>query len=94
MTAVPPPSTEEDPVVTFVEPDQMPQAKMIEIESTPLEQSASARSDVTDATKPADEESTTTAPSLFDDDIGTPHTQETDFLNAIGTLRSAVPGHV
>ena len=41
-----------------------------------------------------DGESTTTAPSLFDDDIGTPHTQEVDFFSTIGTLRGAILHHV
>ena len=102
VTVVPSPSIEEEPVasgvrepvVTFVEPDQTPEAETIEIEPTPSEQSASATSDVTDITKPADEKSTMTVPSLFDDDIGTPHTQEVDFFSTIGTLRSAVPDHV
>ena len=82
------------PVVTFIEPDQTPEVETIEIEPTPSEQSASATSDVTDVTKPADGESTTTAPSLFDDDIGTPHTQGADFFSTIGTLRGAIPDHV
>ena len=102
VPAMPSPTTEEEPVasgvrepvVTFVEPDQMPEAETIEIEPTPSEQSASATSDITDVTKPADGESTTTAPSLFDDDIGTPHTQEVDFFSTIGTLRGAIPDHV
>ena len=101
VTVVPSPSIEEElvasgvrePVVTFVELDQTPEAETIEIEPTPSEQSASATSDVTDVTKPADGESTTTAPSLFDD-IGTPCIQEVDFSSTIGTLRSAAPDHV
>ena len=63
-----------EPVVTFVEPDQTPEAETIKIEPTPSEQSASATSDVTDVSKPADGESTTTTPSPFDNDIGTPYT--------------------
>ena len=102
VTVVSSPTPEEDPVaggvrepvVTFVEPDQTPKAETIEIEPTPSEQSASAMSDITDVTKPADGELTTTAPSLFDDDIGTPHTQEVDFFSTIGTLRGAIPDHV
>ena len=102
VTVVSSPTPEEDPVaggvrepvVTFVEPDQTPEAETIKIEPTPSEQSASATSDITDVTKPADGESTTTAPSLFDDDIGTPHTQEADFFSTIGTLRGAIPDHV
>ena len=80
VTVMQSPTTEEEPiasgvrepVVTFVEPDQMPEVETIEIEPTPSVQSASVTSDVTDVTKPVDGESTTTAPSLFDDDTGTP----------------------
>ena len=60
----------------------------------PSEQSASATSDVTDVTKPADGESTTTAPSLVDDDSRTPHTQEVDFFSTISTLHGTIPDHV
>ena len=74
-----------------VESDQTPQAETVEIECIPLEQSASATSDVNDVTKSADGE-LTTVPYLFDD-IGTPHTQEANF-SALGTLRSAIPIHV
>ena len=35
-----------------------------------------------------------TTPFIFDDDIGTPHSQEADFFNNIDTLPSAVPDHV
>ena len=80
-----------DSGITFVESDQMPHNETIEIEPTPSEQSASAMSDVTDVTKPADGE-LTTVPFLFDD-TGTPHTQETN-ISAFGTLRSAIPNHV
>ena len=59
-----------------VESDQTPQAETVEIECIPLEQSASATSDVTVVMKSADGELTTTAPSLFDNDIATPRTQE------------------
>ena len=83
-----------EPVVTFVEPDQTPEAETIEIEPTPPEQSVSAKSDVTDVTRPADRESTTTAPSLFDDNIGMPHTQEADFFSTIGTLCGTIPDHI
>ena len=80
VTIMQSPTTEEEPiasgvrepVVTFVEPDQMPKVETIEIEPTPSVQSASAMSDVTDVTKPVDGELTTTAPSLFDNNIGMP----------------------
>ena len=56
------PTTEEEPVasgvrepvVTFVELDQMPKAERVETGPGPSEQSASATSDVTVVTKPAD----------------------------------------
>ena len=82
------------PVVTFVKPDQTPEAETIEIEPTPPEQSVSVKSDITDITRPADGELTTTAPSLFNDDIGTPHTQEVDFFSTISTLHGAISDHV
>ena len=69
----------------------MPEAETIEIEPAPSEQNASATSDVTDVTKPTDGE-LTTVPFLFDD-IGKPHTQETN-LSVFSTLRSAIPDHV
>ena len=50
--------------------------------------------DVTDVTKPVDGESTAITPSLFDDDIGIVHNQETDFFGMIGTLCGAIPDHV
>ena len=95
-TVMPFPTTEEkpvasgvmEPVVTFVEPDQTPVAEKIEIEPTP---SVSTTSDVTDITKPADGESMTTAPSLFDNDIGMPHTQDADFFGTIGTPLRCYP---
>ena len=59
-----------EPIVTFVEPDQMPKAKTIKIEPTLSVQSVSMMSDVTDVTKPVDRESTTTVLSLFDNNIG------------------------
>ncbi|KAG8998634.1 protein transport protein S31, partial [Tulasnella sp. 427] len=63
-------------------------------EATPSEVSASATSDVT---KPQETESTATEPSLFGDDlnIGTPQGDaNADFFATIGTVRSALPGHV
>ena len=47
----------------------MPKAKTIKIEPTPLVQSVSVMSDVTDVTKPVDRESTTTVLSLFNNNI-------------------------
>ena len=64
------PSRVREPVVTFVEPDQMPEAETIKIKPTPSVQSMSVMSDVTDVTKPVDRESTTTVLSLFDNNIG------------------------
>ena len=75
-----------------VESDQTPQAETVEIECIPLEQSASATSDVTNITKPADGE-LTTDPYLFDDS-GMLHTQEASFFSAFGTLCSVIPDHV
>ena len=95
------PTTEEEPVasgvrepvVTFVELDQTPKVENIEIEPRPSERSANATSDVTVVTKLADGELTTTAPSLFDNAIAMPHTQNLDFFSMIGSLRSAIPDH-
>ena len=100
VTVMPSPTTEEEPVssgvrepvVTFVESDQTPQAETVEIECIPLEQSASATSDITNITKPADGE-LTTDPYLFDDS-GMLHTQEASFFSAFGTLCSVIPDHV
>lgn len=64
------------------------------IEATPSEVSASATSD---ATKAQEADSTATEPSLFGDDvnIGTPQGDaNADFFATIGTVRSALPGHV
>ena len=51
-------------------------------------------SDVTDIMNATGGESIITVRSLFDDDIGTPHTQESDPFGTLGTLRSAIPDHV
>ena len=71
---------------------ERPKLKKIEIEPSLSEWGANATPDATVVTKPADEESTTTAPSLFDNVIATAHTQEADF-NMIGSLRSAILDH-
>ena len=76
---------------TFVELGRTPEAETIEIEPAILEQSASVTSDIIDVTKLADGELTTTAPSLFEDDIRTPHAQEVDFFS---TICNAVPDHI
>ncbi|KAI5121114.1 hypothetical protein M0805_002787 [Coniferiporia weirii] len=79
-----------EPVVSFAEPETEQ-----EPEHTPSEQSPSVASDHTDVTKAADGESTTTAPSLFDDDIGTPQTDaEADFFSSMSTTINAVPERV
>ena len=94
VTVVPSPITKSLlPAVTFVEPNQTPVAETIEIKPTPSERSTSTTSDVTDVTKSVDGE-LTIAPSLFDDDIGMPHTQEADFFGTIGTLCGTIPDHV
>ncbi|EJD05585.1 WD40 repeat-like protein [Fomitiporia mediterranea MF3/22] len=83
-----------EPVVSFAEPEPEPEPEQ-EPEHTPSEQSTSATSDHTDVAGAVDGESTTTAPSLFGDDIGTPQTDaEADFFSTMGTIRSAVPERV
>ena len=72
---------------------ECPKPKKIEIKSSPSEWGASATSDTTVVTKPADGGLTTTAPSLFDNVIATAHTQEADFFSMIGSLRSAILDH-
>ncbi|OCH86016.1 hypothetical protein OBBRIDRAFT_783955 [Obba rivulosa] len=92
-----------EPVVSFAEPEREispdPEDKIEGeetdasgvAEATPSEVSASATSDTTGLTHLADNESTTTAPSLFGDDvIGTPQTDAAaDFFGSIGTGRTA-----
>ncbi|TDL22025.1 hypothetical protein BD410DRAFT_276586 [Rickenella mellea] len=94
-----------EPVVSFLEPEReehdheqdgeglYDDLEGNQSEPTPSEQSAGATSDVSDLTKLADGESTTTAPSLFGDDIGglgiggAPHTPgdaAADFFSAMG----------
>ena len=78
------PTTEEEPftsgakefVVTSVELVQTPKGEKVEIEPNSSERSVGATSDVTVVMKSADGELTTTVPSLFDNDIATPRTQE------------------
>ncbi|KAL5476427.1 SEC31_4 [Sanghuangporus weigelae] len=89
-TAIPtqPPAEELSPerteplesVVSFAEPETEPEHEQ---EHTPYEQSTSVVSDhATDATGAIDGESTTRAPSLFGDDIGTPQMDaEADLFN-------------
>lgn len=85
-----------EPVVSFAEPQVEKELESDpEREPTPSELSASVASDHTDVTKAIDGESTTTAPSLFGDDPGTPQIEaEADFFSTIGTIRSAVPNHM
>lgn len=82
-------------VVSFAEPQVEKELESDpEREHTPSEVSASVASDHTDldVTKTADGESTTTVPSLFGDDNGTPQIEaEADFFSTIGTIRGAVP---
>ncbi|KAL5498571.1 SEC31 [Sanghuangporus vaninii] len=82
-----------EPVVSFAEPETEAEHEQ---EHTPSEKSTSVASDhATDATGAIDGESTTTAPSLFGDDIGTPQMDaEADFFSTMGTIRNAVPDHV
>lgn len=85
-------------VVSFAEPQSEKEVESDpEREHTPSEVSASVASDHTDldVTKTADGESTTTVPSLFGDDNGTPQMEtEGDFFSTIGTIRGAVPTHM
>lgn len=79
-----------EPVVSFAEPELSVSTPDQENEPTPSEQSTSVTSDRTESTKAADGESTTTtAPSLFGDDvIGTPQLDaEADFFSTMGTIR-------
>ncbi|KZT07919.1 uncharacterized protein LAESUDRAFT_697968 [Laetiporus sulphureus 93-53] len=88
------------PVVSFAEPESEARSDSGEdvslestgavAEATPSEVSTGAASDNTN-TALADGESTTTAPSLFGDElIGTPQTDAAaDFFGSIGTARSA-----
>ncbi|KAI0088959.1 hypothetical protein BDY19DRAFT_947002 [Irpex rosettiformis] len=95
--------TPREPVVSFAEPEREPSPALSETEedsgvpeTTPSEVSGSAASD---ATHQADGESTTTAPSLFGDEIiGTPQTDAAaDFFGSIGTRQDEpelqVPHH-
>ncbi|EKM49465.1 uncharacterized protein PHACADRAFT_214425 [Phanerochaete carnosa HHB-10118-sp] len=90
-----------EPVVSFAEPEREPTPEeadeaeesdlnALAAETTPSEVSTGAASD---ATHHADGESTTTAPSLFGDEIaGTPQTDAAaDFFGSIGTSRSDEP---
>ncbi|CAL1708455.1 unnamed protein product [Somion occarium] len=96
-----------EPVVSFAEPEResSPEfdnedtvdASALATENTPSEVSAGAASDTTSATRLADGESTTTAPSLFGDEIvgGTPQTDAAaDFFGSIGTARSDDDQHM
>ncbi|KAI0634701.1 hypothetical protein C8Q77DRAFT_1103589 [Trametes polyzona] len=94
-----------EPVVSFAEPEReaTPEEKdeeggdetldsaSLAAEATPSEASAGGASDTTSTTRQADGESTTTAPSLFGDDlIGTPQGDAAaDFFGSIGTARTA-----
>ena len=51
-------------------------------------------SDITDVTKSVDRESTTTIPSLFNNDIRMLHTQEADFFSTISTLHSTISDYI
>ncbi|TFK85253.1 hypothetical protein K466DRAFT_588247 [Polyporus arcularius HHB13444] len=72
------------------EGDETIDSAALAAEGTPSEVSGSAASDTTSVTRQADGESTTTAPSLFDDDvIGTPQGDAAaDFFGSIGTART------
>ncbi|KAF8631103.1 hypothetical protein AX17_005148 [Amanita inopinata Kibby_2008] len=78
-------------VVSFAEPERVEAEESDEgdvtpgsagTNKTPSEVSASAISDSASAVRPTDAESTTTAPSLFGDDLG-PGTPQEDFFNTI-----------
>ncbi|KAI0070651.1 hypothetical protein K474DRAFT_1693732 [Panus rudis PR-1116 ss-1] len=86
-----------EPVVSFAEPERSPtpeedaDGQGNAAETTPSEVSTGAASDTTTATRLADGESTTTAPSLFGDEPlgGTPQTDAAaDFFGSIGTARN------
>ncbi|KAJ4467081.1 hypothetical protein J3R30DRAFT_3718374 [Lentinula aciculospora] len=98
------------PVVSFAEPERettpienigtldVEEPDSADYEKTPSEVSASGASDATSATRQAETESTTTAPSLFGDDNGP--ADGGDFFSNIGvgdgngfTQRIAVPHH-
>ncbi|KAI0687703.1 hypothetical protein BC835DRAFT_1376066 [Cytidiella melzeri] len=96
-------SVTREPVVSFAEPEREPSPTLSETEeesgvpeTTPSELSTSAASD---ATHQADGESTTTAPSLFGDELaGTPQIDAAaDFFGSIGTRQDEpelqVPHH-
>ena len=51
-------------------------------------------SDITDIMNATGRESIIAVQSLFDDDIGTPHMQESDPFGTLGTLHSAIPDHI
>ncbi|KAF8816748.1 hypothetical protein BYT27DRAFT_7181181 [Phlegmacium glaucopus] len=92
-------------VVSFAEPereelqsdpeeDESPPAAVSE-EKTPSEVSAGVTSDTASAALPTDGESTTTAPSLFGDDIpGTPQVDAGhDFFNTVGVAQDDGESH-
>ena len=58
-----------EPTVSFAEPELTPTTPEADSERTPSELGASVISESTNAPKPIDGESTTTAPSLFDDEV-------------------------
>ncbi|KAH8115317.1 hypothetical protein DFH11DRAFT_1543420 [Phellopilus nigrolimitatus] len=78
-----------EPIVSFAEPEAEQEQ---ECDRTPSEQGTSVASDYTEVTKAVDRESTTTAPSLFGDDIGgTPQSDaEADFFSTMGTTRNTI----
>jgi len=86
------------PVVSFAEPERSPTASAEDLlDATPSEVSAGAASDTSIVTPLPDASSTTTAPSLFDDDgpAGTPQLDAAaDFFSTMGLSQSttrAVP---
>jgi len=78
--------------VSFVEPeidaDSTPEPEVPEAEATSTEPS-----EVSDATKPTAESSTTEL-SLFGDEVANEQDANADFFSSMGSLRSAIPDHV
>ena len=79
------------PVVDFVDPQANTETED-DAEKTPSERNVSITSEHVDATKAVEAGSTTTAPSLFTDDISTPQKgAEADFFSlTMATIRSSV----
>ena len=82
-------------VVSFAEPErEEEEPTAVAEEQTPSEISAGITSDTASAILPTDEESATTAPSLFgDDNLGTPQVDAHDFFNTVGVAQDDGESH-